>query len=315
MCISEINSQFDNKSHSVAVIHATYCARNRRDMKHSILALPALLRPALFLASAAQHSFSVQDDLLAFPQYDVKFSEDFVSEAQAQEHLRVNEESRDQSKGAPPSQIEHYRGQASSRAERDEGEDVKAEYEQMMLDGQPYLCTIPVVARAEQAADANDTLSKQEEEKELARATDRGWELLSGMQGSCIYFISGWWSYRFCYNEGVRQFHQLPPSRGVPPFPPVEDPGVDGYTLGMYKGEEKVDGKSVEGGEKGREHEVQSALDASEGELVRKKRASSAYGELVQRGESRYLVQKLEGGTKCDLTGKGRRVEVQVRPC
>ncbi|TKA65467.1 hypothetical protein B0A55_09283, partial [Friedmanniomyces simplex] len=43
-------------------------------------------------------------------------------------------------------------------------------------------------------------------------------------------------------------------------------------------------------------------------------KASHTYrgrGELVQRGESRYLVQRLGGGTTCDLTGKERRIEVQ----
>lgn len=282
-------------------------------MKHCIFALPALLRPGLFLASASQHSFSVQDDLLAFPQYDVKFSEDFVSETQAQEYMRSNEKLRDQANDAPPSQIEHYRPGSSRLGESDqEGDEPKVEYEHMMLEGQPYLCSIPQVFKPEKAKDANDTLSKQEEEKELARATDRGWELLSGMQGNCIYFISGWWSYRFCYNEGVRQFHQLPPSRGVPPFPPVEDPGVEGYTLGMYASETDKGVKDGKVGykEDGREHEVQSALDASE--VGTKKRMGSGYGELVQRGESRYLVQKLDGGTKCDLTGKDRKVEVQV---
>lgn len=278
-------------------------------MRHPILALPALLRPALFLASAAQHSFSVQDDLLAFPQYDIKFSEDFVSESQAQTHLRSNEKLRDGANDAPPSEIEHYRPTNSKQGvSSQEDGDAKVEYEHMMLEGQPYLCSIPQVAKMEQSSSVNDTVSKQEEEKELARATDRGWELLSGMQGNCIYFISGWWSYRFCYNEGVRQFHQLPPSRGVPLFPPVEDPGIEGFTLGMYAHEQKDQDAEVKKG--GREHEVQSALDASS--LATKKQKDSGHGELVQRGESRYLVQKLDGGTKCDLTGKERRVEVQV---
>jgi protein OS-9 len=278
-------------------------------MKHSIFALPALLRPALFLAAASQNSFSVQDDLLAFPQYDVKFSEDFVSESQAQARLRSNEELRERANDAPPSEIEHYRP-ADSRVGGNGAEDeaLKFEHEYMMLDGQPYLCSIPQVAMVDKKAGVNDTVTKQEEEKELARATDRGWELLSGMQGNCIYFISGWWSYRFCYNEGVRQFHQLPPSRGVPPFPPVEDPGIEGYTLGSYANQDDAqEGITTKGR---REHGVQSALDASE--LTAKKKSEFGYGELVQRGESRYLVQKLDGGTKCDLTGKPRKVEVQV---
>ena len=54
-------------------------------------ALPAVLRPALVLSS--QHAFSVQDDLLAFPQYEVHFSEDWLSEDQARIHIQSNGQS------------------------------------------------------------------------------------------------------------------------------------------------------------------------------------------------------------------------------
>ena len=56
---------------------------------------------------------------------------------------------------------------------------------------------------------------------------------------------------------------------------------------------------------------MESALDISEG-LNAKHHSSGSGGELVQRGENRYLVQRLGGGTKCDLTGKERKTEVQV---
>ena len=283
-------------------------------MKHSILALPALLRPAIILAAASQTTFSVQDDLLAFPQYEVRFSEDYVSESQAQIHLDRAAQSGDE---APPSHVEQYHGRLGEDDQQQKDEERLA-YESMILDGQRYLCTIPIVPKAsspEANTAMNDTVSKADEEKELARATDRGWELLSGMQGNCVYFISGWWSYKFCYNDGVRQFHQLPPSRGVPVYPPVEDPGVEGFMLGRYgKGAEKDDVAEEESG-KGKEGELgglTGALDVSE-TAAKKKVQSSALGELVQRGESRYLVQRLEGGTKCDLTNRERRIEVQVR--
>ena len=270
-------------------------------MKHSIFALPALLRPAFILAVASQSSFSVQDDLLAFPQYEVKFSEDYVSESQAHSRLLVHEQLHD----TPLSQVEQYQPSDSrvfSSDGREEGE--KLGYEHMILDGQPYLCSIPQVEKVDDKSAVNDTLSKVEEEKELARATDRGWELLSGMQGNCVYYISGWWSYRFCYNDGVRQFHQLPPSRGLPVYPPVEDPGVEAFTLGMYQQDDATAVKS------GQEQEANSAIGIGEATGISKSSAGS--GQIVQRGESRYLVQRLSGGTKCDLTGKDRRIEVQV---
>lgn len=54
--------------------------------------------------------------------------------------------------------------------------------------------------------------------------------------------------------------------------------------------------------------ENEKALSASKGG-----EASKTLGNLETRGEARYLVQRLGGGTVCDLTGKQRRIEVQVR--
>ena len=75
---------------------------------------------------------------------------------------------------------------------------------------------------------------------------------------------------------------------------------MPGFMLGTYA-------KRAEGEEFPRD-EGETALEMSDGA----KRRSSGNGEIVQRGESRYLVQKLAGGTVCDLTGKERKIEVQV---
>ncbi|CAK4032236.1 Hypothetical predicted protein [Lecanosticta acicola] len=279
-------------------------------MKH-FFALPALLRCSalLRLAAASQHTFSVQDDMLAFPQYEVKFVDDWTSEEEAHSKLLSNEKLHlqhqndgDGLRDAPPSQVEQYKRQRGSAGTGDKQGDDQADYEHMVLDGQPWLCRIPKVKKPEDTVGVNDTLTKAEEERELARATDRGWELLSGMQGNCVFFISGWWSYQFCYNQHVRQFHQLPPGRSVPVYPPLEDPGVPGFTLGTYEKRFEDDDAA-----KGEAWDGEGALQMSDGS----KRKRSGHGELVQRGESRYLVQRLGGGTVCDLTGKERKVEVQ----
>lgn len=271
-------------------------------MKH-FWALPALLRPALVLGS--QHAFSVNDDLLAFPQYEVRFTEDYLLEEQAQTLLKKAGESSTQA------DIEHYKSQTGHdnhdpKSEgSDDDEDEKLEYEMMLHHKQRYICSIPHVEKPSTQPKENSTLSKAEQEKELARANDRGWELLAGMHGNCIYYMSGWWSYRFCYNQGVKQFHQLSPSRGMPVYPPVEDPNTQGYMLGRYdEAKAKRDAKA----HSEEKWEGEGALEVSE-HAVRK---TGGNGELVTRGESRYLVQKLEGGTECDLTGKERRIEVQV---
>lgn len=181
----------------------------------------------------------------------------------------------------------------------------------MTLHAQPYLCRIPIVDTSHNNNNNTDEQqqSAADEEKELARATDRGWELLRGMRGSCIYFLSGWWSYSFCYADGVRQFHQLPPSRGVPVYPPVEDERVQGYVLGTFP---------QEGGKKGRKGDDADEVVDDEGEAVPEEkdgRDETGVARLETKGETRYLVQKLTGGTTCDLTGKARKIEVQVSRC
>lgn len=157
----------------------------------------------------------------------------------------------------------------------------------MYLNGDQHLCIIPIV----DTPAINDTSeARAAEQKELTRATDRGWELLQDLEGKCLYFASGWWSYAFCYDDEITQFHQLPPQPGKPLLPPQPDPTTSQFVLGKAKRKDKVDR---------RDHSVERST---------KDRPKT---ELQIRGDTRYLVQKMEGGTICDLTGKPRRVEVQ----
>jgi protein OS-9 len=188
-----------------------------------------------------------------------------------------------------------------------------------VLGGQRYLCSIPIIPEAEpQNATASAEEAKAEEEKELMRATDRGWELLEGMNGDCIYYLSGWWSYSFCYKNEVKQFHQLPPSRGVPIYPPVEDTTVKSFILGRY-GEKEKKGKQGKQAQKtlGKEEGTKENVD-DEGNIRpvldgKYESMGLEVAKLETKGSSRYMVQRLSGGTECDLTGRERKIEVQVR--
>ncbi|KAJ9669261.1 Protein OS-9 [Coniosporium apollinis] len=258
-------------------------------------ALPAFLR----LALASQHAFSVLEDLLAHPQYEVLFPDSFVSESYAESQLAYAS-SQATKPTAPESQetidLSHGSNGHPEQNTEDDGYSPTESYEVMRLGNQRYLCSIPTV----QSAPQNDTskpATAEEEQKELARASDRGWELLKSMEGNCVYFHSGkWWSYSFCYNAEVRQFHQLPPSRGVPMYPPVEDPSVHSFVLGKYPG------KSQEGDRKSL-----GAVEDEQGDSS----AETGVARLVTKGETRYMAQKLGGGTRCDLTGERRKIEVQ----
>jgi protein OS-9 len=159
----------------------------------------------------------------------------------------------------------------------------------MVLNKLPYLCTIPHVETTKKNATQEST-TRADHENELARAADRGWELLQDMEGKpCLYFSTGWWSYSFCYNSQIKQFHSLPPgANGAPLYPPAEDPETPSYILGKFE-PRKGEGRR----------------DTSSG------KPESPVTEVQTRAETSYLVQKLNGGTPCDLTGKERKVEVQ----
>jgi protein OS-9 len=188
-----------------------------------------------------------------------------------------------QSEAQPESELADYR---PTDAEDDyiQSSDPGEDYERLLLRGRPFLCSLPRVNEVPRDEKHGST-SQAEQEKELATAVNRGWELLRDLEGKCMFFVSGWWSYSFCYNSQIKQFHQLPPGSGGPIYPPQEDPSTPAYVLGRFN-----DLKTDQ-----REHETKS----------------SATTQLQTKGETRYLVQKLGGGTTCDLTGKDRRVEVQ----
>jgi protein OS-9 len=131
------------------------------------------------------------------------------------------------------------------------------------------------------------------------------------MRGNCIYYLSGWWSYSFCYTDEVKQFHQLPPSRGVPIYPPVEDTSVHSFVLGRYPKEEKSK-KGYSRKTLGSDQDSKESFD-DEGNKQAQEEKGLEIPRLETKGSSRYMVQRLSGGTVCDLTGRDRKIDVQVR--
>lgn len=170
----------------------------------------------------------------------------------------------------------------------------------MIMDDRRLLCQIPHVALDDLNTTANNQANEAEHQKELARATDRGLELLREMEGKCMYYFSGWWSYSFCYRKQIKQFHALPAGRNVPQYPPMEDPTTHSFILGQFPAH-------MEANSKGEDQQQQNQKQDQDQEQS----PQTEVAELHTKGGSRYLVQHLRGGTTCDLTGRDRRVEVQ----
>ncbi|KAK6541070.1 Protein OS-9 [Orbilia ellipsospora] len=250
--------------------------------------------------------FSVHEDILAYPQYEVRFPDSpdsYITEEEADRKIASMSLRELQQHASTPSpsyptatpssddddeshaiqerdQTQHHQQQQMNA----DGTTVEIIYESMMMNNKRYLCSIPVVQPPPKLNATERRKNKDDEEKELARATVSGTELLKGMEGTCLYFISGWWSYSFCYNEHIKQFHGLPPPNGLQTLPPVEDPHAASYILGR------------------------AAVPDRDSKLELPK---DGVMELQANGELKYLVQKLAGGTLCDITGKERRIELQ----
>ncbi|KAJ5707170.1 hypothetical protein N7488_006971 [Penicillium malachiteum] len=257
------------------------------------------LTPWLMLVCAAtgawagKRPFNIHDDLLAYPQFQVKFPDEYILDSHAEELLRTQDNSDQVGLNADQRDTQIYTGKAHTDDATQDNKGIKQPrfaYEEMILDDRRLLCQIPQVQNDETNSTTGGKPSEADEAKELARATDRGLELLRELEGKCMYYFSGWWSYSFCYQEQIKQFHALPAGRGTPHYPPAEDPNSLSFVLGQFPADSQ---------------------DAEKGESVKASSPKSEVAELHTKGGSRYLVQHLQGGTKCDLTGRERRIEVQ----
>ncbi|KAK9447153.1 glucosidase II beta subunit-like protein-domain-containing protein [Limtongia smithiae] len=232
----------------------------------AVSAMALLARPSVAL-------FSVQDDILAFPQYQIYMTNDYITELDAAALMTAAPET--DTTGKPPI------------------------YEIVTLQHQKFLCALPVLEPQAMLNASQKELSKSEEERELSRAQTNGWDLLEPLSGTCLYYDAGWWTYSFCHKVEVKQFHQLIPRKGSRPYPPKEDPNNKSYILGRVAERHAV--VTAPGDEGAATHQHQPLATAS---LVVDATVQAA-------GEIRYLVQKLGGGTVCDLTGRERKIEIQ----
>lgn len=160
----------------------------------------------------------------------------------------------------------------------------------MRLSSSEYLCSIPLVHAPKSDNETDNELAKAEEARELSRATTHGWELLSGLGDQCLLFMSGWWTYRFCKNREIVQFHA---SAAAAAGKIIQDPHAVEYVLGAVPA---IPTSSLQKAN----HNTKGDSDTQ-----------PLPAEVQVKGDQRYLVQKLEGGTICDLTGRARTIEVQ----
>lgn len=184
--------------------------------------------------------------------------------------------------------------------------EISEDYEIMSIPPSKYLCTVPVLAPPPAPNQTAAELAKAEETRELARANSRGWELMSALDDQCLFFVSGWWSYKFCYGHDIVQFHALP--SGTKGGHPVRDPNSQEYVLGRVP---QLGNKNKKNAKNQESNELQTDVDGQQKPLADTQSPAPPNTELQVKGDQRFLVQRMGAGTLCDLTGRERTIEVQ----
>ncbi|KAI1108204.1 glucosidase II beta subunit-like protein-domain-containing protein [Nemania sp. NC0429] len=254
----------------------------RRLRLHSLLAFGSWTQ----LCRARQPGFSIHHDLLAYPQFEVVISDTYISAADAQLLLDSPDVVPSAVAAAPAAGHAHHDAAAES-------------YEIMSMPPHRYLCAIPVIEPPPALNKTATELAMAEEARELARASAHGWDLINKLDGTCLYYMSGWWSYRFCYGQEVVQFHAIASS--VKSGPPMRDVTTAEYILGRIPDPLVVASRSSRRGSQ--QQRGQNEQDPAT--------PTPPNTDLQVKGDQRYLVQRMGDGTVCDLTGRERTIEIQ----
>lgn len=250
-------------------------------------------------------------------QFEVIFTDTYVSELDAQRLIESSKSAQSQptytadfsSQTDLTSQIRESAAAevAQDGGAEDEMPEISEDYEIMTIPPSKYLCTVPVLAPPPVQNQTAADLAKAEETRELARANNRGWEIMSALDDQCLFYVAGWWSYKFCYGRDIVQFHALPP--GVKGDVPVRDPNSQEYVLGRVAPSSKKSKKSKKSQES---NELQTDVDGQQKPLTDDAQSSAPPNtELQVKNNQRYLVQRMGAGTLCDLTGRDRTIEIQ----
>ncbi|PHH54773.1 Protein OS-9 -like protein [Ceratocystis fimbriata CBS 114723] len=260
------------------------------------LPLAGLLSQAL---GAVHHA--VNHDVYAYPQFEVVFDDAYILPHDAEALLAKQADSVAAAvAGSPPIASEAGESSdivpsgANKNTEEADAQDTEPNETYELMDIYPgkYLCSIPII-QPKPAENATATaLALENEKKELARALEDGWKILKSMDGECLFFMSGWWSYKYCYDSYIVQFHAL--ASGPGQAPPVPDPKMAAYVLGRSSKSHNEDGNWLD-------EEWQKGADD----------VKSSTTDMQVKGDQRFLVHRLTGGTMCDLTHRERTIEIQ----
>ena len=176
--------------------------------------------------------------------------------------------------------------------------------------GKKYRCHLPDTNRA--PANANTLLQQV-----MPHVTS----YLQPLKGTCFYRLEGWWTYEFCFEKGLRQFHQekVKATANKPESTSI----TQEYTLGSWwvppaaaKSTEVADLAKAALGDDGNGAGSTGSSSASAGSSSASARSAASHDdELKEDAKTRkkYWSQQYGNGTMCDMNGKPREAELRLQ--
>ncbi len=214
----------------------------------------------LALSECVFGAFSVYDDIFASPHFSVEYSRDYLSSSKAKNLMLEDSES----------------------------------YEYVRMPTNDYLCFFPDAAMA---VDSNPTadqenatqkmLMKQQQELKIVETLNTSLEMLGDMN-TCVFHTMGYFTYQFCYNRDLLQYHADHAKRLQGIYAPEMNTEV--FVLGKYPRLPEPDGTNNE-----EDFSKQLVISSS----------------IKTEGKSKYLTQTIKNGSVCSLTGEKRSTEVR----
>ena len=169
--------------------------------------------------------------------------------------------------------------------------------------GKKYRCYLP-------SAPKNETTS----DGAAAPPAPRVASYLMSLKGTCFYRLEGWWTYEFCYQKSVRQFHQEKVAATA--NKPESTKVTQDYTLGAFSLDKRAGTASASSAAASTTPATSgggASSDEASGAAAGK--AAAAADELREDAKTRkkYWSQLYTNGTKCDMTGRPRETEVRLQ--
>ncbi|KAI9307876.1 hypothetical protein BJ944DRAFT_247044 [Cunninghamella echinulata] len=265
----------------------------------------------LIYTTNCQGSTFVYEDYLAYPKYKVGLTKKKIPES----NVFGDQLKNTQQVGWWNSKVEQYNNQK--------------QVIMMSSYNQPFLCNIPTVSPEEEEEEKNKYRQKHSSESsasETQHTIETGLKLLEPLEKEkeCLYYhTNSYWTYEYCHNRHVRQFHIDHTKTESTAQDNIEGKSV--YYLGRFPERiNKEDPSALPNRNQDTTiHPASNTNSKNNGpSLLQQQHGKENHDKYVpgltstqlkQIEDKKLLVQRWGGGTLCDKTNQPRTTDIQFQ--